>query len=86
MTTSCHHHLKRCRSTNNQIITQYAEKKEQRRQMQCGERPEGCNYCWKIEDMGPEHLSDRVYKSGYIQMRTNRCIHKNHTEDFDLES
>ena len=37
--------------------------KEQRRQMQCGERPAGCNYCWKIEDMGAEHLSDRVYKS-----------------------
>lgn len=27
-----------------------------------GERPEGCNYCWRIEDVGGR--SDRIYRSG----------------------
>ena len=38
------------------------EKKEQRAQMLAGERPEGCSYCWRIEDVGGR--SDRVYRSG----------------------
>ena len=31
--------------------------------MQQGERPAGCEYCWKIEDIGRDNISDRVYKS-----------------------
>jgi organic radical activating enzyme len=31
--------------------------------MQTGKRPPGCEYCWKIEDMGRDAVSDRVYKS-----------------------
>lgn len=31
--------------------------------MLAGERPLGCEYCWKIEDMGRDAVSDRVYKS-----------------------
>jgi hypothetical protein len=31
--------------------------------MQRGQRPAGCEYCWKIEDMGRDAVSDRVYKS-----------------------
>jgi hypothetical protein len=31
--------------------------------MIAGERPAGCEYCWKIEDMGKDAVSDRVYKS-----------------------
>ena len=38
------------------------EKKEQRRQMLAGKRPDGCSYCWRIEDVGGR--SDRVYRSG----------------------
>jgi organic radical activating enzyme len=34
-----------------------------RMQMQLGQRPSGCEYCWKIEDMGRDAISDRVYKS-----------------------
>lgn len=39
-----------------------SEKKEQRRQMLAGERPPGCEYCWRIEDVGGR--SDRIYRSG----------------------
>lgn len=38
------------------------QKKEERRMMLNGERPEGCSYCWKIEDSGAR--SDRIYRSG----------------------
>ena len=41
--------------------TQY--KKLVRKQMLEGERPKECEYCWKIEDMGKDKVSDRVYKS-----------------------
>jgi MoaA/NifB/PqqE/SkfB family radical SAM enzyme len=39
-----------------------AEKKEERKLMLKGERPSGCEYCWKIEDVGGR--SDRIYRSG----------------------
>jgi organic radical activating enzyme len=39
------------------------EKKIDRLNMQLGNRPKGCEYCWKIEDMGRDSISDRVYKS-----------------------
>ena len=37
-------------------------KKEQRKKMLNGERPEECGYCWAMEDKGK--LSDRHYRSG----------------------
>lgn len=68
MTTSCHHPLPHkvdpvAVQTNPKLLHNTPEKKEQRRQMCAGERPRGCEYCWKIEDMGPEYISDRIYKS-----------------------
>ena len=67
-TTSCHHppaHLvdiDRVR-TNPRLLHNTPQKKEDRRKMIAGERPAGCEYCWKIEDMGKDAISDRVYKS-----------------------
>jgi hypothetical protein len=37
-------------------------KKEQRKMMLEGKRPDECNFCWQIEDSG-NHLSDRAYRS-----------------------
>ena len=48
--------------TNPSALHNTIEKKEQRKQMLAGERPEGCSYCWRIEDVGGR--SDRVYRSG----------------------
>ena len=68
MTTSCHHPP--AHRINEQEIKIYpsrihntTEKKQDRALMQRGERPPGCEYCWKIEDMGRDAVSDRVYKS-----------------------
>ncbi len=68
MTTSCHHPPAHKVDVDAVIDTPSAlhntkEKKQHRREMQAGERPKGCEYCWKIEDMGAEYISDRVYKS-----------------------
>ena len=67
-TTSCHHPLPHAIDleeikTNPSAIHNTKEKKEHRRQMQSGQRPVGCEYCWKIEDIGRDAISDRVYKS-----------------------
>lgn len=77
-TTSCHHPLphaidKEMIKINPSAIHNTPQKKEERRMMQAGERPAGCDYCWKIEDMYkdpkyagvdvPEPISDRVYKT-----------------------
>lgn len=38
-------------------------KMQARQQMLDGVRPSECDYCWRIEDLGKGHLSDRTYKS-----------------------
>ena len=67
-TTSCHHppahaidvtELK----TNPRALHNTPTKKLDRAMMQAGSRPSGCEYCWKIEDMNVDAISDRVYKS-----------------------
>jgi organic radical activating enzyme len=67
-TTSCHHppahqidreELK----INPSALHNTAQKKDDRKKMLAGERPAGCEYCWKIEDMGRDAISDRVYKT-----------------------
>ena len=66
-THSCHHpvphkipllELRR----NPSALHNTKHKKRQRRAMLNGERPAECDYCWRVEDSGPE-FSDRTYKS-----------------------
>ena len=38
-------------------------KKERRREMLTGVRPEECYYCWNIENLGGDHISDRMIHS-----------------------
>jgi organic radical activating enzyme len=74
-TTSCHHppaHLvdKDKVSINPRLLHNTDQKKADRAQMIAGERPAGCEYCWKIEDMGRDAVSDRVYKSKIYPITT----------------
>lgn len=67
-TTSCHHPLPHKVEIDDVIANPKAlhntqKKKMEREQMQKGERPSGCEYCWKIEDIGRDNISDRVYKT-----------------------
>lgn len=68
MTTSCHHPPAHPIDAQRMIthpsaIHNTLQKKQDRKMMKYGERPAGCEYCWKIEDMGSDAISDRVYKT-----------------------
>ena len=89
MTTSCHHppahRVDRDRvAVNPKLLHNTLEKKEDRRKMIAGERPAGCEYCWKIEDMGRDVVSDRVYKSKIYPIEALHAA-KNSNPDSDVE-
>ena len=87
MTTSCHHPP--AHHIDQQEIKLYPsrihntrQKKQDRSQMQRGERPAGCEYCWKIEDMGRDAISDRVYKS---RIYPQEILYEAHELDWDRD-
>lgn len=72
MTQSCYHPPTHkipleLLKTNPSVLHNTPIKIHERKQMLEGERPGGCNYCWKVEDAKSEeaagHLSDRHYRS-----------------------
>ena len=101
-TTSCHHPLPHQVSVeaveaNPKALHNTPEKKHQREQMQAGERPSGCEYCWKIEDMykdekyaksdNPVPISDRVYKTViYSDEDLDEAYRKPAGQDVDLQT
>jgi organic radical activating enzyme len=67
-TTSCHHppaHKIDVAeiATNPSAIHNTQHKKLMRKLMLEGKRPNECEYCWKVEDIGRDLVSDRAYKS-----------------------
>jgi organic radical activating enzyme len=91
-TTSCHHppahaiDLEEIR-TRPSAIHNTVEKKIDRLNMQMGNRPKGCEYCWKIEDMGRDAISDRVYKSRIYPIEAlNEAYTQPHQEDVNLRT
>jgi len=92
MTTSCHHPPAHLVSVGDVVANPKAlhntpQKKQDRAQMQVGERPPGCEYCWKIEDMGRDAISDRVYKSViYSEQDLVEAYMLNPDEDVDLKT
>ena len=71
-TTSCHHPLGHQIDaaellTNPSAIHNTPHKKYMRKLMQEGKRPQECEYCWKIEDIGRDNMSDRVYKTAVFE-------------------
>ena len=91
-TTSCHHppaHLIDVDkvSINPRLLHNTSQKKEDRRKMINGERPPGCEYCWKIEDMGRDAISDRVYKSRIYPIEAlDEARNTPYTEDVNLRT
>ena len=65
-THSCYHPPSHQIPMDEMIITSDAlhntkHKKEQRKQMLCGDKPAECSFCWDIEESG--NMSDRPYRS-----------------------
>jgi organic radical activating enzyme len=87
MTTSCHHPLPHkidleAIKTNPSAIHNTVQKKAERKQMQNGDRPKGCEYCWKIEDIDRDNISDRVYKS---KIFTNKDLDTAYSSDHNTD-
>ena len=91
-TTSCHHPLPHQVSVDEVLANPKAlhntpRKKEERGMMQRGERPSGCEYCWKIEDIGRDNISDRVYKTViYDDKDLDYAYNLPPSEDVDLQT
>jgi organic radical activating enzyme len=92
MTTSCHHPLPHKVKisdvqANPKALHNTAKKKSERFMMQSGERPAGCEYCWKIEDIGRDNISDRVYKTViYTDEDLNYAYNSDPSEDINLRT
>ena len=63
-------------------------KKAVRKQMMEGIRSKECEYCWKIEDLGKDKVSDRVYKSVIYTDEELKDAKETmgYTEDVDLKT
>ena len=91
-TTSCHHppaHAidREALKTNPKAIHNTPTKKLDRAMMQAGNRPPGCEYCWKIEDMGTDAVSDRVYKSKIYPIKAlDEAYNTPSSDDVDLRT
>ena len=91
-TTSCHHPLPHAidveeLKTNPKALHNTTKKKMEREQMQKGERPSGCEYCWKIEDIGRDNISDRVYKTVIYSDEDLAHAHRTPaSQDIDLQT
>lgn len=92
MTTSCHHPLPHKVSVeeveaNPKALHNTYLKKKERAMMQRGERPAGCEYCWKIEDIGRDNVSDRVYKTViYTDEELDHAYNTPASQDVDLRT
>lgn len=70
-TASCHHplahYIPKMELENNPSALHNTEfKKERRKEMLEGTRPDECSYCWRVEDIGDDNVfSDRIYKSNF---------------------
>ena len=91
-TTSCHHppaHSVNLEdlASNPKALHNTTEKKIDRLNMQLGNRPKGCEYCWKIEDIDRDNISDRVYKSKIYPIKDlDHAFTLDHREDVDLRT
>lgn len=67
-TASCHHPPMHPMDPEEVVrdpsaIHNTAHKRKMRKLMLDGQRPEECDYCWRIEDLGTGNLSDRTFKT-----------------------
>jgi len=63
------------------------EKKLERKMMLEGKRPEGCQYCWNVEDMGTDYVSDRHIRNAsiYTEERFEQCAKGSHEQNINPE-
>ena len=60
------------------------EKKNQRIAMLNGEQPTGCQYCWNIEALGSDYISDRHERNASIYTEDRMSEIENNDIDFNI--
>ena len=70
--------------TNPSAIHNTVQKKAERAAMMKGEQPSGCNYCWKIEAMGKDYVSDRKQRNQTIFFKERLKAVKEGGAEFDV--
>jgi len=60
------------------------QKKIERKEMLDGKQCVGCQYCWNVEDLGRDYVSDRVIRSGSLYTPERVEEIKTKPEDFDV--
>jgi len=63
------------------------EKIDERIEMLNGDRPSGCQYCWNVEDMGDDYVSDRNIRNAsiYTEDRYNEVMRNPLSDEFAPE-
>jgi len=70
--------------TNPSAIHNTSEKKTQRLLMLNGEKPDGCQYCWNIEALGADYISDRHERNAGIYTKERFDEIFNEGPDFNI--
>ncbi len=52
--------------TNPSALHNTIQKKKERAEMLVGEKPKGCQYCWNVENLGGDHISDRHIRNAAL--------------------
>ena len=69
---------------NPSAIHNTVQKREERAAMLRGEQPKGCQYCWNIENMGPDYISDRKQRNQTIFFKHRLKAVKEGGADFNV--
>jgi len=89
-TTACHHPLPHQIDANEvlknpKLLSNTPQKKKERAEMQKGIQCKGCDYCWRVENLKANKISDRVYKSVlYTDEELQKAFDSDPQDDFDL--
>lgn len=67
------------------------QKKKERAEMLVGEKPDGCKYCWNVEELSDNHISDRMIRNASIyrpdvmeEIRSNLWSHDVNPEYIEI--
>lgn len=60
------------------------QKKQERKDMLEGRKPSGCQYCWNVEALGPDYISDRHIRSASIYSPDRLAEIESNNWNFDV--
>jgi organic radical activating enzyme len=70
--------------SNPSALHNTSHKKQERLQMLNGEKPVGCTYCWNVEALGDDYVSDRHIRTASIYTEERFKEIKNNPWNFDI--